>query len=372
MAVESAVRIMIAGGGTGGHTSPAVAIIEEIRKTAPGTNFEWAGRAGSIEERVSRSLGIPFRSLPVEGWPRRKSLRRVWVLAKLAFSMVKSAWYIARFWPDAALGVGGYVSLPLLWMAQRMGVPTVLHEQNRLLGKANRVLAARAHRLFLSFPNTTGVSLAYRTELAGNPVRTAFANPPSQRDARLRFGLDVDIPVVFVCGGSQGAQTLNHAMAGVIRAFARQEAQFIWMTGPSGLADAEQALPGAACNVRVFGFVDDMPAACAAADLVVSRAGASTTAELAMLGKPSILVPFPHATDNHQEQNARAFEEIRAAVMLLDKDCREESLTSLLRELLRDPERLGAMGAAARSLAHPEAARTVADELIAMARGGKQ
>ena len=242
----------------------------------------------------------------------------------------------------------------------------MLHEQNRLLGVTNRILAQKATRVFLSFPETQGEYPHDRARVVGNPVRAAFASPRSQAEAREAFGLDSSIPVVLVSGGSQGAHRINAAMAHVVKDFHADEAQFIWMTGSSGAAAAYEAASAAAADVKVFPFIDDMAGACTAADLVVSRAGASSTAEIAMLHKPSVLIPYPHATDRHQDHNARAFEEAGAAMVLPDEECTGDSLASCVRALLGDRQRLKAMAAAAASLAKPAAAENVAEEILAI------
>lgn len=361
------MRVMITGGGTAGHTSPAVAIIEELQKRDPRLDLQWVGRRGSIEERVCDRLTIPFRTVSVRGWPRSGVLKRLSALARLGYSIGQAYLHLRRFRPQAVIGVGGYVSVPAAWVAQRMGIPTILHEQNKRLGLANRLLAPRAHRLLLSFPDTQGTYPVERAIVVGNPVRAGFLNPPDQRAARERLGLDPDGPRVLVVGGSQGARTLNEAMAGALPQFRPGEAAFTWMTGKDGLDAAREAAAQAPVSVSVHSFIDDMPAACAAADLMVSRAGASSTAEIAALGKPSILVPYPFATDNHQEANARAFERAGAAIVILDDDCTPERLTHAVRELLADPERRRQMGDAARTLAKPAAVETIVESIFSAA-----
>lgn len=364
------MRIMITGGGTGGHTSPAVAIIEELRKRDSRLIVQWVGRGGSVEQRVCERIGESFRSLPVEGWPRRRSLRKLWAAAKLGYSMARAFFYIKRFRPQVVIGVGGYVSLPLCYMAQRMGIPTVLHEQNKRLGMANQLLAPRATRLFLSYPDTNGAFDREKACVLGNPVRAGFMRPPSRAAACEVFGLDPDVPVVLSVGGSQGAHTLNKAMLDVASRFRRGEVQILLMTGKKDQAEAEVAVKARsadAAHVQVFPFIDDMVSACAAADIVISRAGASSTAEIAVVGKPSVLVPYPFATDNHQEHNARAFVEAGAAVMVLDAECTGDALTAQLRALLNDRERLAAMGRAAAHLARPGAAEAIVEEILLLA-----
>jgi len=363
------MRIMITGGGTGGHTSPAVAIIEELQRRDPRLAVQWVGRKGGIEERICERIAVPFRSVPVEGWPRRQSLRRLWVAAKLALGVARSLLYLKRFRPQLVIGVGGYVSLPLCFAAQRLGVPTILHEQNKRLGMANQLLATRAARILLSYPDTIGDYARENARVVGNPVRAEFRSPPERQAACEQLGLAPEIPVVLVSGGSQGAHSLNAAMAAALPQFGAQEVQFLWMTGQADAPQAREVAQRAAAHVEVFAFIDDMATACAAADLIIGRAGASSAAEIAVLGKPSILVPYPHATDNHQEQNARAFQDAGAAILLPDAECTGDRLAHIIRELLADSDRLEAMAAAAASLARPGAAGAIVEEILVQAFG---
>jgi UDP-N-acetylglucosamine--N-acetylmuramyl-(pentapeptide) pyrophosphoryl-undecaprenol N-acetylglucosamine transferase len=278
--------------------------------------------------------------------------------------------YLKTFRPQVVLGVGGYVSLPLCYAAERLGVPTILHEQNKRLGMANRLLAPRATRILLSYPETLGDYPREKSRVVGNPVRSGFAHPPEARTAKESLGLDPSVPMVLVTGGSQGARTLNEAMQIAISGFAPDEAQFLWMTGKANAAAARAASANVRARVDVFPFIEDMVTACAAADLIVSRAGASTAAEIAVLGKPAVLVPYPYATDNHQEQNARALEAVGGAVLLRDNECTGERLGQFIRELLGDPNRLAAMSKAAGSLARPGAAEAIVEEILLLTFGG--
>jgi UDP-N-acetylglucosamine--N-acetylmuramyl-(pentapeptide) pyrophosphoryl-undecaprenol N-acetylglucosamine transferase len=359
------MRVMITGGGTGGHTSPALAVLDELRQRDPGLAVQWVGRTRGFERDLCRRLSIPYRGLTVAGWPRKNGPRRLLAGGKLMLGVAQAWLLLRRFRPQLVFGVGGYVSLPLAWTAQRMGIPVMLHEQNQLLGMANRLCAPRATRLFLSYPDTRGSWPDGIALITGNPVRPAFFDPPTRAGAREALGLDPAVPTVLVVGGSQGARRLNDAMIGVLSLFEPGSVQFIWMTGSTDAARARQAAQNAPVRADVFAFVDDMATACAAADLVVSRSGASSTAELAAMGKPCVLVPFPHATDNHQEENARAFERAGAAEVLLDADCTGERLHAVVSGLIRDPDRLKSMGAACATLARPGAAARIVEEMLA-------
>ena len=365
------MRIMITGGGTGGHTSPAVAVIEELRRRDPQLLLQWVGKRGGIEERVSKSVQVPFRAVPVEGWPRERSPRRLWAGAKLVLGGLRALGHLYVFRPQVVFGVGGYVSLPLLWVAQRRGVPTMIHEQNKRLGMANRMLAPRATRVFLSYEDTIGSYPQEHARVVGNPVRAGFLDPPSMEEARQTLGLKQDVPVVLISGGSQGARAINRAVADALPAFRSGEVQFLWMTGKHDTEMARKAAERCAIadDVITYSFINDMVTACAAADLIVGRAGASSTAEIAVLGKPSMLIPFPFATDNHQEQNARAFEDAGAAVVLAESQFTPDSFVAQVRLLLEDDELLDDMGHAARGLAKPMAAEAIVEEMMTLIFG---
>lgn len=360
------MRIMITGGGTAGHTSPAVAIIEELQKRDPRLELQWVGCRGSVEQRVCATLSIPFRNVAVRGWPRTGFLRRLWALITLGFGVVRCMFLLRSFRPQVVIGVGGYVSVPLTWLAQRFGIATILHEQNKQLGLANRLLAPKAAKLLLSFPGTKGTYPEDRAVIVGNPVRRGFLEPPERAAACATLELDPAIPVVLVCGGSQGAHTLNQALEEALQHFGAEEAQFIWMTGKSEVAHARRVASRAKASVTVHAFIDDMVTACSAATVMVSRAGASSSAEIASLGKPSILVPYPFATDNHQEVNAKAFEEAGAAVLILDSECTGSRLLEELRAMLADAPRLKRMGEAARALAKPVAVETIVETIFSV------
>lgn len=363
------MRIMVSGGGTGGHTSPLIAVYEELRRRDPQLRAQWVGCSGRIEETLSKRLAIPFRAIPVAGWPRKRGFKQLWVAFKLLLSMLRSFFLIRSFRPQVVFGVGGYVSLPLLWVAQWMGVPTVIHEQNRRLGMANRLLAPKAARVYLSFDDTQGEFPEERSEVVGNPIRPEFVFPPEREDACATWGFRTDAPVVLVCGGSQGAQRINQAVQESLAEWVEGGIQLIWATGK---ADGEQARAAASQvggSIQVHEFVDDMVTACAAADLVVGRAGASTTAELAALAKPCILVPYPYATDNHQMQNARAFEEAGAGKILEDDACTAAQLSALVLELVGNEEVLSEMGNNARGLAKNMAGEQIAEGIMHLVFG---
>jgi len=362
------MRIMITGGGTGGHTSPALAVYDELCRRDPRLRVQWIGCAGRIEERICQQHGIPFRSIPVEGWPRNNRLRKIWAAAKLSLGMLRALILLRSFHPQVVFGVGGYVSLPLMLVAQRLGIPTVIHEQNRRLGMANQMLSARAARIYLSFPDTKGEFPRERAEIVGNPVRPDFVTPPARPAALETFDLSPDRPVVLVFGGSQGARTINEALEERLDTWLANGIQIIWAAGKTDF-EARRARVGEREGLRLYPYLDEMAAACVAADLVVARAGASTTAELAVLGKPCLLIPYPHATDNHQKQNAAAFEEAGAGRVLDDILCTGDELLGEVRAMLADADALAEMAGHARGLARPVAADTIAEGIMTLVFG---
>jgi len=358
------MNIMITGGGTGGHTSPAVAIVEEFRKRDPQLTVQWIGCADSVEERVSHHQSIPFRAVPVKGWPRGNIFKKAISGFHLARGLIRSVFLLRAFKPQVVIGVGGYVSFPVMKAAQWLGFPTVLHEQNKQMGMANRVLTKNCEKVFVSFENTSGLDSTTDQECIGNPVRSGFYDPPSREDACAELGLDPSIPVVLVYGGSQGAQTINNAMVDLLKHEKTLDVQWVWMTGKSFITEARELAKKSGKKVHVHAFIDDMVVACAAAKVIICRAGASSTAEIATLGRASILVPYPYATDNHQEENAQAFEDAGAAQLLLDDQCSADVLHDRLTELMGDMDQIIRMEKAAKDIAHPMAAERLVDSLF--------
>ncbi|MBI2425541.1 MAG: undecaprenyldiphospho-muramoylpentapeptide beta-N-acetylglucosaminyltransferase [Candidatus Hydrogenedentes bacterium] len=359
------MRVIITGGGTGGHTSPGLAILEELEARDPDLRFHWLGKSNSYESRLCARRHIPFRSIPVAPWPRKNKLKRAAVLVQLALGAIRSWMYLRKLRPHAVIGVGGYVSLPLMWTAQRMGLPTYVHEQNKRMGMANRVLAPRATRVFLSYPGTHGDFPGERALLVGNPVRAGFFTPPPKHEARHSLAFAEDGPLVFFCGGSQGAASMNEAVGGALTRLIEHGIHVLWMTGPAHVESCRnraRAYPDS--QVQVVPFVENMVEACAAADLLVMRAGASTIAEIAALGQAALLVPYPHATDGHQLENAQALAAAGAALVLEEVALNSSSLAAAIDGLLGNPDRLRAMGAAARALAHPNAAGQIVEQLL--------
>lgn len=354
MQPESAPRCLVAAGGTAGHVLPALAVAESLRRR--GAHVTLAGRPESVEERLARSAGLDFDPFRVEGLPRAPSLRLARALARDAAAPAACLRILRRRRPDVVLGAGGYVGGPMVLAAGILRIPAALSEADAHLGLGNRLAAPFAKRVFLAFP-IEGLD-GHRYRVVGRPIPER-SRPPARAEARGTFGLPAEGPVVLVFGGSQGARRLNEAALG---AFSAAGPAILHLAGERDFAELSERRRRD--DYRLLAFTDEFGAALAAADLVVARAGGSVW-EIAAAGKPALLVPYPHATADHQAKNARYFERGGGAVVVAEDTL---DLGRQVNELLDDPERLARMAEAMRALARPDAADVVAEELIALAR----
>lgn len=347
-------RIVIAGGGTGGHVNPGLAIAQELCRRDSRREVRFVGTAAGLEARLVPAAGFLLETIRATGIVGKGLRGRAAGLARLPFGLLDALQILRRFRPALVVGVGGYASGPVLAAALLRRIPTMIHEQNRWPGVTNRLLAPWVDRIAVSFEATTG-KVGKLGTLTGNPVRAAFAGLPAWMP-------HAGHARVLVFGGSRGARAINDA---VIAALPRLGPCGWSWRHQTGAADRDRvAAAYAAAGIRdaqVEAFLDDMPAALAAADLVVCRAGASTLAELACAGRAAILIPFPQAAHDHQRHNARGFAAAGAATVLEQGDLDGGRLAAAVQALLADPERLARMSAAARTLARPEAAARIAD-----------
>ncbi len=378
---------MIAGGGTGGHIYPGIAVAEQLRNLESEVEIVFMGRRGSIEERVVRGRGFEFSSVPSRGFIRGGRLVNAGVPFAVGAGVAAALAKLALSRPDAALGTGGFASLPPVVAAAALRVPIALQEQNSYPGLATRVLSRWAGVVHTTFEETRRhLPRARRIELSGNPVRAAFARvgddtgqgedhrsaeAERRTAARERLGLSKDAPVFFLVGGSRGARSMSLAVADAAETLSGAGIEMIVQTGREDVDLVTERCRTAGARAVVRAFFDDVAEAYAACDLVVSRAGATTLAETAVIGRPAILVPYPHATEGHQMKNARAVEAAGAAVVIPDGQLTGDGLARRIDELLRDRSRLERMAHAARTLARPDAARRVAESVLALARGSR-
>jgi UDP-N-acetylglucosamine--N-acetylmuramyl-(pentapeptide) pyrophosphoryl-undecaprenol N-acetylglucosamine transferase len=359
-------KILVAGGGTGGHLFPALAIADEIKKLRPEAEFLFVGTKGKIEARVVPQRGYPFRTIWISGFHRRLTIDNLLFPLKVVVSLVQSLLVIQRFKPDVVIGTGGYVCGPILLVASWLRIPTVVHESNSYPGATTRMLAQRTTRLFIAFEATKRwLHRLDNVELVGTPTRDSLESI-SRDEGRKFFALAPEKKTVLVFGGSLGAASINSAVMESLDVLLAAGVQIIWQTGQTEYQKVSQALGGKSVG-WIGPFLDQMEYAFAAAEVVVCRAGATTLAELTRIGKPAILVPYPHAAADHQTHNARSLTDAGAALMIADKDV-SEKLQSVVLDLVHDESRLDQMSKASLKLGRPEAGRDIAEKILALVR----
>lgn len=381
-----ALRVILTTGGTGGHIFPALAVAEALKKRLPDTRILFVGGLYGQEQELAAKAGLEFEGLPVRGVLGRglKAVPAMWSMGR----GVARAWRLVHAWkPDVIMGFGGYAAFATVFAAWLRGRPTGVHEQNAVPGVTNKVLGKVVRRVCLSWPQPEH-ALCFppaKCVLTGNPIRAGIAavggnedngDPLSVRPAQSapRFsGTGAGKrPVLLIMGGSQGARALNSLGINLLAALRDAGVDIMHQTGSHDLTRVREAYKShgyAPEDVEdmVVPFIDDMAAAYARADVALCRAGATSLAELAATGTPSVLIPFPYAAHDHQTGNARAMEEAGGAVLVPENELDDRDMTGLILELLRDPARLRRMSEGARTLARPEAAAAVADEIIRLA-----
>ncbi|MBD5357924.1 MAG: undecaprenyldiphospho-muramoylpentapeptide beta-N-acetylglucosaminyltransferase [Bacteroides sp.] len=355
-------RVVISGGGTGGHIFPALSIAD-ILKERLNADILFVGADNRMEMKRVPDAGYPIVGLPVAGFDRKKLWRNFGVLLKLWKSMRKSRKIIKDFKPDIAVGVGGYASGPTLKAAQKAHVPTLLQEQNSYAGVTNKLLGGKAECICVAYDGMEKFFPADKIVKTGNPVRKALINSDtSVAKARESFGLDPDGITLLVVGGSLGALTINESLEQGIRKLAEHGIQVIWQTGKNFGDRGEIAAKGIK-GVMVTPFITDMANAYKAATLVIGRAGAGSISEFQLLGKPVILVPSPNVAEDHQTHNARALSDRGAAVLIKDADAREQLVNEAI-ALISDPVRLSRMENEIKKMALRDSDNMIADEVI--------
>ncbi len=355
-------KILISGGGTGGHIFPALSIANALKERL-NAEILFVGADNRMEMERVPAAGYEIKGLPVAGFDRKNLFKNFGVLLKLRRSIAMARKIVADFQPDIAIGVGGYCSGPTLKAAQRAGVPTLLQEQNSYAGVTNKLLAKKAKKICVAYPYLERFFPAEKIVLTGNPVRKdLLAASITPAKARERFGLNPNLPTVLVVGGSLGALTLNESMEQGIRRLYDEGIQVIWQTGKN-FGDRGTAAVKNLKGIVVTKFISDMAAAYAAADLVVSRAGAGSISELELLGKPCILVPSPNVAEDHQTKNARALSDKGAAILVKDADAREHLIDEII-STLRDKKKLQEMSTEISKLALPDSDEKIVDEII--------
>ncbi len=366
--VYSPVRVLITGGGTGGHVYPGLAVAGALEKLAPGSEVRFAGTSRGIESVLVPRAGYRFATLPASGFRGLGGRARFLFLMNFFLGFFRSVLMFLLWRPRVVLGTGGYVSAPVMLAARVLDIRCALQEQNAVPGSTNRLVGRWARRIYLGFGGAARFFKASRCRETGNPVRSEFL--AAALDETALNGRTGNHLLVF--GGSRGSATLNNAVCEAAETWrGRPDLSVMIQTGPREHEVVAKAFgAGTADRIDVVPYIDDMASALRRADLVVSRSGAMTLAELQCVGRPAVLVPFPFATDDHQLRNAEDCERAGAAVVLKDNECDGPALVRLVDELLGDPARLQGMSEAATGLARPDAAEVIAADLLQLA-GGK-
>ena len=369
------MKYLISGGGTGGHIFPAVSIANALREADPNCDILFVGALGRMEmERVPQA-GYPIIGLPIKGFDRSHPWRNVRVIIDLIRSMLQARKIIRDFRPDVGVGVGGYASGAAMKVAAKMGVPILLQEQNGFAGVTNKLLKNDAKKICVAYENMERFFPKDKIILTGNPVRQNLASGTKEEAIKYfnkEFGVNFteDHKTLLIIGGSLGAGTINQSIIAHLQELSESGIQIIWQTGKYYFANCKRAIVTAQypiSNIICTDFVSHMPLAYALADLVISRAGASSISELCLLGKPSILVPSPNVAEDHQTHNAMALVNKNAAVLVKDKDAQEVLIPQAL-QLISDNQQLSNLHNNILTLALPDSARAIAAEVIKLAQ----
>ncbi|MCR5833850.1 MAG: undecaprenyldiphospho-muramoylpentapeptide beta-N-acetylglucosaminyltransferase [Selenomonadaceae bacterium] len=365
------MKIIVSGGGTGGHIYPALTLIDSIKRKQPNTEFLYVGTEAGLEADIVPKTGINFTALNLEGgFERHFTLENFTRAFNAIMSVKEAADIVKQFKPNAVVGTGGYVCGPILLAAALKKVPTLIQEQNAVAGITNKILSAFVDKIAVGTRDALKNFPKDKTVYTGNPIR-AEVLAAKKVDGLKEFNFSADKPIVLISGGSRGARSINDAMVDVLKIAAeKKSAQFLHVTGKLDFDSVIEKIRAAGVNldttdnIKVVPYLYNMPTAMAMADLAIFRAGATGLAELTARGIPAILIPYPYAAENHQEFNARSLVEVGAARMILNKDLTAETLSATLDELLSSPDTLKEMAKASLSLGKPNAADDIADLIL--------
>lgn len=354
------MRYLISGGGTGGHIFPAVSIANALKAADKEAEILFVGALGRMEmERVPQA-GYKIVGLPVRGFNRAQPWKNISVLWDLMRSLIQVKKIIREFKPQVGVGVGGYASGAAMWMAAKMGIPILLQEQNGFAGVTNKLLKDKAQKICVAYPGMEKFFPAEKIILTGNPVRQNLTTGTRKKDGH---------PSLLIIGGSLGARTINRAVAAGLKELVDAGIQVVWQTGKTYYAECKKAWEAADSpgSIECLDFLSDMPDRYAQADLVISRAGASSISELCLLGKPAILVPSPNVAEDHQTHNAMALVNRDAAVLVKDAEAADKLISKAL-ELIKDKEQLDSLHTNVLALAERNSAERIAEEVMRLAK----
>lgn len=360
---QSKYRFLFAGGGTGGHLFPAVAVAEQIREMKPEADILFIGTKDRIEGRVVPKLGFKFKSIWIKGFSRKINFENLLFPIKLFVSVIQSLVINISFRPKVAIGSGGYVTGPVIWAASVLGAKIILLEQNSYPGVTTRLLERYASEVHLSFQESKKYLRREKIHhITGNPVRKNLGRM-EKTEALRKFGLSGEKKTLLVLGGSLGAKTINEAMSESIKILEENKVHVIWQTGKNYFEQFNQMN---SAYIKVFDFIEDMNAAYSACDLLLARAGATTIAELLNLGIPAILVPSPNVAENHQYYNAKSLSDSEAAILIEDKNLKKD-LPKFVLETINSENKLSSLKKKALQMAKPDAAKVIAQNAIKFA-----
>ena len=356
------LRIIIAGGGTGGHIFPAIAIARALQKQDPNIELLFVGAKGKMEMEKVPEAGFKIIGLYIAGYNRNSIIKNITLPFKLAKSFYQVRKILKEFVPDAIIGVGGYSSFPMLRLAQTKNIPTFIHESNSYAGKSNKLLAGKAKRIFVASYGMEKFFPKEKILLTGNPVRTSISENVNRSEALSKFGLKPAFKTVLVIGGSLGAQSINQVIDKNILFFREKNLQLIWQTG-SGYSTRAAAIEEESVNMWTGAFINDMSSAYAASDIIISRSGAMAVAELCIVSKPVIFIPYPHAAEDHQTANANALVLNHAALLVKDSEV-DSLLIKTLEQLLKDDSLAASLSEKISRFAHHGADELIASEVL--------
>lgn len=370
--MDKKIKVLVSGGGTGGHIFPAISIANAIKNKCPNADILFVGAENRMEMEKVPAAGYPIIGLPVSGFDRKRLLKNIKVLFRLFKSVRLADKTVKSFSPDIAVGVGGYASGPTLWAAARRGIPTLIQEQNSYAGVTNKLLASKAKAICVAYENMERFFPKDRTILTGNPVRQELQNDTISREEAIRFfNLDPSKKTILVIGGSLGARTINNSIATGIEKIP-QDIQLIWQSGKGYDTQAKKVLDEKKPeNIKQMPFISRMDMAYKAADLVISRAGASSISELCLLGKPVILIPSPNVAEDHQTKNAQALSTKNAALMIRDCDAQNLLIDTALKTV-QDETALKNMSDNISKMAQRDSATRIADIIFELVTKNKK
>ena len=360
----------MSGGGTGGHIFPAIAIANAIKALRPDTEFLFVGAEGKMEMEKVPAAGYRIEGLWISGFQRKLTLSNLAFPFKVISSLLKAKRILKTFKPDVAIGTGGFASGPMLQVAASNGIVTLIQEQNSYPGITNKILSKKVDRICVAYSGMEKFFPKEKILMTGNPIRQDITNLEGKRERGLEtFGLSGDKKIVLVIGGSLGARTINESILNNLEVFEKNNTQLLWQTGKGFYTTAREALPKlTGKGIKVFDFIQRMDYAYAVADIVISRAGASSVSELCLVQKPTILVPSPNVAEDHQTKNAMALVTYNAAIIVKDSEAREKLCNEAL-ALINDKEQCEKLAANISRLALKDSAHVIANEVLRLING---